>query len=65
MIEINITTGEITEREMTQEEIAQLEAMKSEKVDIEPRPTLEEKVAELQQVIVELTTVLNDKGIVS
>lgn len=33
---------------------------------IEPtpqQPTLEERVAELQQVIVELTTVLNDKGI--
>lgn len=31
---------------------------------VEPQdPTLEEKVAELQQVIVELTTVLNDKGI--
>ena len=30
----------------------------------EPQPTLEDKVAELQQVIIELTTKLNDKNIV-
>lgn len=63
MIEINIKTGEVTERDMTAEEIAKLEAMQH----VEPtpqEPTLEEKVAKLQQVIVELTTALNDKGIV-
>ena len=31
---------------------------------IEPQPSLEEKVTELQQVIVELTTKLNDKNII-
>ena len=30
---------------------------------IETTPTLEQQVVELQQVIIELTTVLNDKGI--
>ena len=62
IIEINALTGERKERELTAEEIAQMEAMQQ----VEPtpqEPTLEERVAELQQVIVELTTVLNDKGI--
>ena len=64
IIEINCQTGETTEREMTPEEIAQMEAMQN-KVQPEPQPTptLEEKVTELQQVISELTTILNDKGI--
>ena len=61
---INGVTGEITEREMTSEEIAQMEAMQNEvQPEPQPTPTLEEKVTELQQVISELTTILNDKGI--
>ena len=59
---INIETGEITERDMTQEEIAQMEAMQNE-IQPEAQSTLEEKVTELQDVIAELTTILNDKGI--
>ena len=35
----------------------------SEELTVEAQPTLEEKVTELQQVISELTTILNDKGI--
>ena len=62
IIEINCQTGEITERELTAEELEQMEAMQNE-VQPEPQPTLEEKVTELQQVITELTTILNDKGI--
>ena len=62
--EINCATGEITEREMTAEELAQMEAMPNEvQPEPQPTPTLEEKVTELQQVISELTTILNDKGI--
>ena len=64
MIEINCHTGEITERELTAEEIAQMEAMQNEvQPEPQPTPTLEEKVTELQEVISELTTILNDKGI--
>ena len=65
-IEYNALTGETTEREMTPEEIAQMEQMQTEvqpEVQPEAQPTLEEKVTELQQVISELTTILNDKGI--
>ena len=63
-IEYNALTGETTEREMSAEEIAQMEAMQNEvQPEPQPTPTLEEKVTELQQVISELTTILNDKGI--
>lgn len=68
LTEYNAKTGITTEREMTAEEIAQVEAMQNE-VQPEPQPepqpqqTLEEKVTELQNVISELTTILNDKGI--
>lgn len=55
-------TGITTEREMTAEEIAEMEAMQNE-VQPEQQQSLEEKVTELQQVISELTTILNDKGI--
>lgn len=61
-IEYNAFTGITTERELTPEEIAQMEAMQTE-VQPESQPTIEEKVTELQQVITELTTILNDKGI--
>ena len=64
IIEINAMTGERKERELTSEEIAQMEAMQNEvQPEPQPTPTLEEKVTELQQVISELTTILNDKGI--
>ena len=64
IIEINAMTGERKERELTAEEIAQMEAMPNEvQPEPQPTPTLEEKVTELQQVISELTTILNDKGI--
>ena len=62
-IEYNAFTGITTEREMTQEEIAQMEAMQQ----IEPtpqEPTLEERVADIEQVTEEVITALNDKGIV-
>ena len=62
MITVNAQTGEATEREMTAEEIAQMEAMQNE-IQPEAQPTIEEKVTEIQQVIAELTTILNDKGI--
>ena len=61
-VEYNAQTGEITERELTPQEIAEMEAMQVE-VKPESQPTIEEKVTELQQVIAELTTILNDKGI--
>ena len=63
MITVNAQTGEIAEREMTAEEIAQMEAMQR----IEPtpqQPTLEERVADIEQVQTEVITALNDKGIV-
>ena len=59
---INIATGEITEREMTAEEIAQMEAMQNE-VQPEVKPTLEERVTDIEQVTTEVITILNDKGI--
>ena len=46
------------------EGLTEAEIMAIKNQPIQPQePTLEERVAELQQVIVELTTVLNDKGI--
>ena len=60
---INGVTGEITEREMTAEEIAQMEAMENE-VQPEVQPTLEQRVADIEQVTEEVITALNDKGIV-
>ena len=60
---INIGTGEITEREMTAEEIAQMEAMQQIE-PIEPQPTLEQRVTDIEQVTTEVITALNDKGIV-
>ena len=61
--EYNAMTGITVVRDMTAEEIAEMEAMQNE-VEPEPQQSLEEKVTELQQVISELTTILNDKGIV-
>ena len=63
-IEYNALTGITTEREMTAEELAQMEAME---VEIEPtpqEPTLEERVADIEQVTEEVITALNEKGIV-
>ena len=60
---INIATGEITEREMTAEEIAQQEAMQAIE-PVEPQPTLEQRVNEIEQVTTEVITALNEKGIV-
>ena len=62
-IEINCQTGAITEREMTAEEIAQLEAMQQ-IVPTPQEPTLEERVADIEQVTEEVITALNEKGIV-
>ena len=60
---INIETGEITEREMTAEELAQMEAIEKD-VQPEVQPTLEQRVADIEQVTEEVITALNDKGIV-
>ena len=60
---INAKTGETTEREMTQEEIAQMEAMQQIE-PIEPQSTLEQRVADIEQVQAEVITALNEKGIV-
>lgn len=59
---INCQTGKITEREMTTEEIAQMEAMQA-KVQPEPQPTIEQRVADIEQVTAEVINALNDKGI--
>ena len=62
-VEYNLQTRITTERELTAEEIAQLEAMQQ----IEPtlqQPTLEERVADIEQVTAEVINALNDKGIV-
>ena len=64
-ITYNGATGETTvsERELTAEEIAQMEAMQQ----IEPipqEPTLEQRVADIEQVTEEVITALNEKGIV-
>ena len=62
-IEINCQTGEITERELTAEEIAQMEAMQQ----VEPtpqEPTLEERVADIEQMTFEVFEQLNDKGLI-
>jgi hypothetical protein len=58
----NSQTGEITYRELTAEEIAQMEAMQVE-TEQEVHPTLEERVANIEQVTAEVITILNDKGI--
>ena len=60
----NYATGEITEieREMTPEEIAQMEAMQTVQ-NVEPQPTLEQRVSDIEQVTEEVITILNDKGI--
>ena len=63
IIEYNAKTGETTEREMTPEEIAQMEAMQTVE-SVEQQQTLEERVAEIEQVTTEVITALNDKGIV-
>lgn len=58
-------TGITVVRDMTAEEIAQLEAMQPEiKTEVEQRLTLEERVANIEQVTAEVITSLNDKGIV-
>ena len=59
----NAKTGEITERELTAEEIAQMEAIQNE-VQPKTQPTLEQRVADIEQVQTEVITALNDKGIV-
>jgi hypothetical protein len=64
MITVNAQTGEVAEREMTAEEIAQMEAMQTE-VQPEPQLTLEQRVADIEQVTSEVITALNEKGIVS
>ena len=56
-------TGITTERELTAEEIAQMEAMQAIE-PVEPQPTLEQRVNEIEQVTTEVITALNDKGIV-
>ena len=58
-------TKQTYELDMTPEEIAQLEAMQNEQVDIEQEPTLEERVADIEQVTEKVITALNEKGIVS
>ena len=60
----NYATGEITEieREMTPEEIAQMEAMQTVQ-NVEPQPTLEQRVSDIEQGTEEVITILNDKGI--
>lgn len=63
-IEYNALTGITTEREMTAEEIAQWEAMHNEvKPEPQPTPTIEQRVADIEQVQIEVITILNDKGI--
>ena len=63
-IEYNSLTGITTERDMTPEEIAQMEAMQNEvQPESQPTPTLEQRVADIEQVTEEVITILNDKGI--
>ena len=60
VLEVNQYVREIyTETET--EIVASYEVLTTE---IIPEPTLEDKVAELQQLIIELTTKLNDKNII-
>ena len=44
------------------EEIAQMEAMQTVE-PVEPQPTIEQRVTEIEQVTTEVITALNDKGI--
>ena len=57
---INIATGEVTEQEATQEEMDMINAGSEPEV----QPTLEQRVADIEQVTEEVITALNDKGIV-
>ena len=57
---INIATGEVTEHETTQEEMDMINAGSEPEV----QPTLEQRVADIEQVTEEVITILNDKGIV-
>ena len=43
---------------------AEITAIKNQSVEVATEPTLEQQVSELQQVITELTTKLNDKNII-
>ena len=56
---------EIITRPLTAEEAAQLEAMQNEvQPEQQPTPTLEQRVANIEQVTEEVITALNEKGIV-
>ena len=56
-------TKQTYEMEMTPEEIAEIEAMQMVE-QVEPQPTLEQRVTDIEQVTTEVITALNDKGIV-
>lgn len=58
----NAQTGKVTEREFTAEEIAQMELQDIGQV--EQTPTLEERVASVEEITEEVVTALNQKGIV-
>lgn len=59
-ININATTGEITERELTPEEIAQMEAMQNEvQPEQQPQLTIEERVAKTGTKVVSMEEIIN------